>query len=177
MPLDGMLVQCCSSCSSSFPPPPPSPPLPFPSPSPQPGSSCALNRVYTAVSWYIWVEKILQKLQHIDKRKTQKQDSSILDSQKLDSWFYQIKLCLLSMAQIASPIKQLCHSLPYTAFKHTVLNISKDIYILDTVNVVVCQRFCLQSHSDQVTYHFNIFITVCVTVQCKRHKQLLSWTS
>ena len=52
MPLDGMLVQCCSSYSSSFPPPPfSSPPLPLPLPFPQPGSSYALNRVYTAVSW------------------------------------------------------------------------------------------------------------------------------
>ena len=100
MPLDGMLVQCCSSYSSSFPPPPPpspplpfpspspspSPPFPFPSPSPQPGSSYALNRVYTAVSRYIWVEKILQKLQHIDKWVTKTQKWRLLNLWFPKSW-------------------------------------------------------------------------------------------
>lgn len=59
----------------------------------------------------------------------------------------------------------------------TPIYINNNVHILDAIDIMVGKRFGLESHSDQVAYHFNIFTAVTVTVQCKRHEQLLSWPS
>lgn len=66
----------------------------------------------------------------------------------------------------------LCYNVFDFIIDHRIIN-----NILDTIHIMVSKRLSLQSHSDQVTYNFNILATMTVTVQCKRHEQFLSWTS